>query len=73
LYGNTDETEKTDFPESLNYRLRELEKGMIIEALVRAGGVQTRAAKLLGIKERSLWHRVKKLNIDAVSLKGNVT
>jgi len=69
LYGSTDETEKTDFPESLNYRLRELEKGMIIEALVRAGGVQTRAAKLLGIKERSLWHRVKKLNIDAVSLK----
>ena len=73
LYGNKDGTEKTDFPESLNYRLRELEKGMIIEALVRAGGVQTRAAKLLGIKERSLWHRVKKLNIDAVSLKGNVT
>jgi len=69
LHGNTDGTEKTDFPESLNYRLRELEKGMIIEALVRAGGVQTRAAKLLGIKERSLWHRVKKLDIDAVSLK----
>ncbi len=73
LHGSTDETEKTDFPESLNHRLRELEKGMIIEALVRAGGVQTRAAKLLGLKERSLWHRVKKLNIDAVSLKGDVT
>jgi DNA-binding NtrC family response regulator len=32
-------------------------------ALAHSGGVQSRAAVLLGIKERSLWHRVKKLGI----------
>ena len=29
----------------------------------RRNGVQSKAAKLLGINERSLWHRVKKLGI----------
>jgi len=42
---------------------------MIIEAISRAGGVQARAANLLGINQRSLWHRVKKYNIDVSTLK----
>jgi two-component system, NtrC family, response regulator AtoC len=33
-------------------------------ALKRTGGVQVRAAELLGISERSLWHRIKKLRIN---------
>jgi DNA-binding NtrC family response regulator len=40
------------------------ERQMIIEALEECDGVQVNAAKLLGITERSLWHRVKKLNIQ---------
>ncbi|MFC1896770.1 helix-turn-helix domain-containing protein [Thermodesulfobacteriota bacterium] len=50
-------------------RLQEIEKGMIIDALRRTGGVQVRAAELLGINERSLWHRVKKLEIDISAMK----
>ena len=53
----------------LDQKLIEIEKGMIIEAISRAGGVQARAANLLGINQRSLWHRVKKYNIDVSTLK----
>ena len=54
---------------SLDDRIAQIEKGMIIEAMTRAGGVQIRAAQLLGINQRSLWHRIKKYNIDVPSLK----
>jgi transcriptional regulator with GAF, ATPase, and Fis domain len=54
---------------SLDERLDEIEKGMIIEALKRAGGIQARAAQLLGINPRSLWHRIKKYRIDVSTLK----
>lgn len=53
----------------LGERLAEIEKSMIIEALTRAGGIQVRAAELLKINQRSLWHRIKKYNIDVSSLK----
>jgi DNA-binding NtrC family response regulator len=53
----------------LDERLAEIEKGMIIEALTRTGGMQARAAQILGINPRSLWHRIKKYNIDVPSLK----
>ena len=55
----------------LDERLSEIEKSMIIEALHKTGGVQIRAAELLGINQRSLWHRIKKHNVDAKSLKNN--
>ena len=54
---------------SLDERLAGIEKGMIIEALTRAGGIQARAAQILGINPRSLWHRIKKYQIDVSSLK----
>jgi transcriptional regulator with GAF, ATPase, and Fis domain len=54
---------------NLDERLKEMEKGMIIEALRRTNGVQVRAAKVLGINERSLWHRVKKYGIDVSAFK----
>jgi two-component system response regulator AtoC len=44
--------------------LAEAERRLILEALQRSGGVQARAAKALGISERSLWYRVKKLRIQ---------
>ncbi len=54
---------------SLDHRLYELEKGIIIDALKQAGGVQKNAATALGIKERSLWHRIKKYEIDVAAFK----
>lgn len=51
--------------QNLDAQLRQIEKKMIIEALKKTDGVQIRAAQLLGIKERSLWHRLKKYQIDA--------
>ena len=55
----------------LDERLQEIEKSMIIEALRKTGGVQVRATELLGINQRSLWHRIKKLNIDAKGIKSD--
>jgi transcriptional regulator with GAF, ATPase, and Fis domain len=54
---------------SIDDQLREIEKGMIIEALRKTDGVQAKAAGILGINQRSLWHRVKKHGIDAGSFK----
>lgn len=54
---------------SLDDRLHEIEKGLIIEAINRTSGVQIRAAELLGINQRSLWHRIKKYGIDVTALK----
>jgi len=59
----------TDGSRSMDDRLAEIEKDMIMEALSRAGGVQARAAAILGINQRSLWHRVKKYEIDTASFK----
>ncbi len=50
-------------PRDLDAELERLERGFIIEALRRTDGVQVQAARLLGIAERSLWHRIKKLGI----------
>lgn len=40
-----------------------LEKTMIIDALKKSNGSQTKAARLLGISDRSMWYRVKKYEI----------
>jgi len=61
--------ESLPFDLSLDHRLQELEKSMIIEALKKSSGVQKHAARHLGIKERSLWHRIKKYEIDTASFK----
>ena len=58
---------------NLDYRLKELEKGIIIDALKQSAGVQKKAAETLGIKERSLWHRIKKYDIDATSFKHHIS
>ncbi len=48
----------------LDETLARIEKQMIMDALRRTGGVQVKAAQLLGINERSMWHRVKKYDIQ---------
>ena len=58
------ETAGADEGPDLELRLSAYERTLIEAALARTGGVQARAAALLGIKERSLWHRVKKLGIE---------
>jgi transcriptional regulator with GAF, ATPase, and Fis domain len=50
-------------PDNLDEELARLEKTFILDALRETNGVQSKAARLLGINERSLWHRVKKLGI----------
>jgi transcriptional regulator with PAS, ATPase and Fis domain len=53
----------------LDDRMNLLEKELIIEALIKSNGVQVKAANLLGINQRSLWHRIKKMEIDVDSIR----
>jgi len=50
----------------LDEQINLMEKEMIIGALKETGGVQVKAAGILGINQRSLWHRIKKheINVD---------
>jgi transcriptional regulator with PAS, ATPase and Fis domain len=57
--------------ESLDQRIEAYEKALIMDALGRTGGIQVRAAELLGIKERSLWHRIAKYGIDVMTLRSD--
>ncbi|MDH3602594.1 MAG: hypothetical protein OEU26_23520 [Candidatus Tectomicrobia bacterium] len=41
-----------------------MERQRLVEALQRSGGVQTRAASLLGITPRQLGYRLKKYQLD---------
>jgi len=56
--------EAVRIPSSLDAELERLEREFILEALRRTAGIQVKAAELLGVSERSLWHRVKKLGIS---------
>ncbi len=62
------EDEKT---RSIDDKLKDIEKGIIIDALKRTNGIQIRAAELMGINQRSLWHRIKKYQIDSTAFKPN--
>jgi transcriptional regulator with GAF, ATPase, and Fis domain len=53
----------------LDHRIKDYERRIIVDALRHSGGVQVKAATLLGIKERSLWHRIKKHQIDIADFK----
>jgi two-component system NtrC family response regulator len=55
--------ESSDAPASFVERVGEFERALIVEALGRAGGVQTRAAALLGMSERHLRYKLKKYGI----------
>jgi two-component system response regulator AtoC len=49
---------------ALNPAVEKLEENLIHEALGRAGGNKTKAARLLDISERSLWYKLKKYRIE---------
>jgi len=55
--------ETSDAPASFVERVGEFERALIVEALGRAAGVQTRAAALLGMSERHLRYKLKKYGI----------
>ncbi|WP_199084847.1 sigma-54 dependent transcriptional regulator [Bosea sp. ASV33] len=54
---------RDSLPQDLDAELDRIEREFILEALRRSDGVQVKAARMLGIAERSLWHRIKKLDI----------
>jgi len=54
---------KTPPPEIL-LNMAEMKRQRLIEALVKAGGNQSRAALLLGISRTSVWSQIKRFNID---------
>ena len=58
-------------PADLDAELERIERRFVLEALERTNGVQVQAAEMLGISERSLWHRVKKLGISIVKRASN--
>jgi two-component system response regulator PilR (NtrC family) len=47
----------------LEAHVKEIERGYIAEALKKAGGVQVKAAELLGMSFRSFRYYVKKYNL----------
>jgi transcriptional regulator with GAF, ATPase, and Fis domain len=53
----------------LDDRIKAFERKNIVDALRQSGGVQVKAAAILGIKERSLWHRIKKHQINISEFK----
>ncbi len=53
---------------SFKDRMMDLERAMVVEALHREKGVQARAARLLEVTERSMWHLVKKHGINVRKL-----
>jgi len=56
----------------LDDTLADVETQIIVDTLHKTAGLQSKAAKMLGISERSLWHRVKKLKIDIARIKATV-
>ena len=54
---------------ALDAKLELMEKEIIIAALRKTSGIQVKAGNILGINQRSLWHRIKKLHIDTNTFK----
>jgi DNA-binding NtrC family response regulator len=67
-FSQADETLQTS---GLDEHLRQTEMSLIKDALHQSKGVQKQAARILGIKERSLWHRLRKYGIDAARFKND--
>lgn len=64
--------DRAEVPEEgfdLDQCLADYEKKLILAALTETGGVQSQAARILGVNQRSLWHRIKKYGIDPKKVK----
>ena len=67
--GTFPETCGEHSPIDLDRHLENMERELIVRALEQTGGVQVKAAELLNISERSMWHRIKKLGINILNKK----
>jgi two-component system response regulator HydG len=56
---------KAPLPKKSGFNLHEVERQELIEALEKAGGNQSQAAKLLGVSRVTVWNRMKRFNIKA--------
>ncbi len=56
---------------SLDETMEAVEKELIVQALRQSNGVQVEAAKLLGLKHKNLWHKIKKHHITPSELKNS--
>jgi DNA-binding NtrC family response regulator len=48
----------------LESKVNEFERGLILDALEKSGWRQNKAAAMLGVSERSIWYKIKKLGIQ---------
>ncbi len=64
--GVTVGEERSTLPADIDAELARQERAFLLKALDESEGVQIRAAQMLGISERSFWHRVKKHDIRIV-------
>ncbi|MDH5637463.1 MAG: sigma-54 dependent transcriptional regulator [Nitrospinota bacterium] len=48
----------------LEQMVSKFEKGVILDALEKCAGRQNKAAQMLGVSERSMWYKIKKLGIQ---------
>lgn len=60
------EPESPESPDSFHIQVAEFERGLLIEALDRCNWIQARAARKLGMSERSMWHLFKKYGLGEV-------
>jgi two-component system response regulator AtoC len=70
--GGAKEAGSPRIPSDLDAELERIETEFILEALRKTEGVQVKAAALLGVSERSLLHRIKKLGIKIEWVAGAV-
>ena len=64
IFSKKDEPGPASGSTTLTRTLEEMERDKLLDALKRCGGVQARAAKLLGITSRQIGYKIKKYNID---------
>ncbi len=68
--GSAGSDENTALPSDIDAELARQERVFLLKALETNDGIQTKAAQMLGISERSFWHRVKKHDIKIVKKMG---
>ena len=64
VHGLTPEPAASEGPSTFVEKVSAYERRLIADALTREGGVQTRAARLLGMSERHLRYKLKKYELD---------
>ncbi len=61
-----------DNPDSFHVQIAEFERGLLIDALDRCNWIQARAARKLGMSERSMWHLFKKHKLEELKVNGRI-